>query len=66
MMSSASTSPDSIASRLATNGIAIDTTADNWATTHHPGLTIGFGLANTDQLTIAPEHVRTELSASLR
>lgn len=56
-----------IASCLATNGIAIDTTTDNWTTTKpHPGLTIGFGLANIDQLTIAFEHLRTELAASTR
>jgi GntR family transcriptional regulator/MocR family aminotransferase len=59
------TDASTLACRLAAGGIAIDTTADNWTTVHRPGVTIGFGLADTDQLTVALEQLRSELRSSL-
>jgi GntR family transcriptional regulator / MocR family aminotransferase len=40
----------SVATRLAHNDIIIDTADDNWATQPQPGLLIGFGLADIDNL----------------
>lgn len=56
--------PWAVACRLAANGIAIDTTTDNWTTIARPGLTIGFGLVDTVQLPIALAQLRSELLAS--
>jgi GntR family transcriptional regulator / MocR family aminotransferase len=52
-----------IAAQLAGHGVAIETTTDNWATPHHPGLIIGFGLATTTQLDTAL-HLLREVLAS--
>jgi GntR family transcriptional regulator/MocR family aminotransferase len=47
-----------VAARLAARGIAVDTSADWWSTNPQPGLVIGFGLADTGQLTTAFDHIR--------
>ena len=51
-----------VVARLGARGIAIDTTFDWWATRPRPGLTVGFGLADTDQLTEAFRGIRVELA----
>lgn len=57
--------PDSdasaLATRLAVHGIVVETTADCWTAAPRPGLTIGFGLADTDRLTMALERLGIEL-----
>ena len=50
-----------VVARLAARGIAVDTTADWWSTDPQPGLMIGFGLADIDQLAEAFRGIRAEL-----
>jgi GntR family transcriptional regulator/MocR family aminotransferase len=55
---------NAIVARLATRGIALETTGEWWSTNAQPGLMIGFGLADTDQLAEAFHAIRHELARS--
>jgi GntR family transcriptional regulator / MocR family aminotransferase len=54
---------NAITTRLAARGIAVDTSAQWWSMNPRPGLVIGFGLADVDQLATAFHNIRGAILA---